>query len=399
MDAGSSIVAVNGGSSSLKFVVFALKADDSLELLVKGHFDRVGGDDASLTIDDRTRDERITTPLDTLGQDDLAGALVDQLERRIGTARLRAAGHRIVHGGPRYVEPQRVTSDMLGELHRLRAFDPDHLPGEIALVEALQARFPDLPQVACFDTAFHAAMPRVAQLLAIPRRFDRQGVRRYGFHGLSYAYLMEELKRRAGRDVAQGRVILAHLGAGASLAAVRDGRSIDTSMAFTPTAGLPMATRSGDLDPGLVRYMNDVENLSPAAFDDMMNHAAGLLGVSETSGDLRDLLAAEATDVRAAEAVALFCYQTKKWIGAYAAALGGLDTLVFSAGIGEHSAEIRRRICAGLDFLGLALDEKRNAAGAPLISSDDSRVAVHVIPTNEELMIARATRRVLTDRK
>ena len=194
-------------------------------------------------------------------------------------------------------------------------------------------------------------------------------------------------------------MILAHLGAGASLAAVRDGRSIDTSMAFTPTAGLPMATRSGDLDPGLVRYMNDVENLSPAAFDDMMNHAAGLLGVSETSGDLRDLLAAEATDVRAAEAVALFCYQTKKWIGAYAAALGGLDTLVFSAGIGEHSAEIRRRICAGLDFLGLALDEKRNAAGAPLISSDDSRVAVHVIPTNEELMIARATRRVLTDRK
>jgi len=249
--------------------------------------------------------------------------------------------------------------------------------------------------VACFDTAFHRTMPRVAKLLPIPRRFDAKGVQRYGFHGLSYAYLMEELARVAGAKAAQGRVILAHLGNGASLAAVHGRKSIDTSMGFTPTAGLPMSTRSGDLDPGLAPYLERTEQITAKQFYEMVNHQSGLLGVSEISSDMRDLLARETADVRAAEAVALFCYQAKKWTGAFVAALGGLDTLVFSAGIGENCPSIRARICDGLGFLGIDLNEARNAENAAVISSDAGRVAVRVMRTDEELMIARSVCRIL----
>ena len=252
-----------------------------------------------------------------------------------------AVGHRVVHGGPNYSEPQKVTAEMVEELHRLSPFDPEHLPLEIELIEAFRQRHPRLPQVACFDTAFHRTMPRVATLLPIPRRYEAQGVRRYGFHGLSYAILMEELARLGDPAAKKGRVILAHLGNGASLAAVRDGKSIDTSMGFTPTAGLVMSTRSGDLDPGLVAYLARTEQMSAAKFQKMVNHESGLLGVSETSSDMRDLLDRETKDVRAAEAVALFCYQAKKWIGSFAAALGGLDTLVFAGGIGENAPPVR----------------------------------------------------------
>ena len=313
----------------------------------------------------------------------------------LGPEHVDAIGHRVVHGGPEYAGPQRVTEELLDELRRLSPFDPDHMPDEIALIEAIRDRWPEMPQVACFDTAFHRQMPRVARLLPIPRKYDRMGIERYGFHGLSYEYLMEELARTAGPEAARGRVILAHLGAGASLAAVRDGRSIDTTMAFTPTAGLPMATRTGDLDPGLFSFLARSEQMTAEGFHDLVNHRCGLLGVSETSGDVRDLLGREATDVRAAEALAMFCYQTKKWIGAMAAALGGLDTLVFAGGIGENSPEVRSRICDGLQFLGVELDPARNQVNAPLISTDTSRAAVRVIPTNEELMIARATYRVV----
>ena len=277
---------------------------------------------------------------------------------------------------------------MLDELHRIRPYDPEHLPREIELIEAFRQRHPKLPQVACFDTAFHRTMPRVAKLLPIPRRFDAKGVQRYGFHGLSYAYLMEELARLGDPAATKGRVILAHLGNGASLAAVRDGKSIDTSMGFTPTAGLVMSTRSGDLDPGLVPYLARTEQMTATQFQEMVNHESGLLGVSETSSDMRDLLAREAGDVRAAEAVALFCYQAKKWIGSFAAALGGLDTLVFAGGIGENAPLVRARICDGLGFLGIELNETRNAKNAPLISPDAGRVTVRVIRTDEELMIA-----------
>jgi acetate kinase len=321
--------------------------------------------------------------------------LTDWLERTVGFTEIAAVGHRIVHGGSCYHQPERVTADLIEELRKISPCDPDHLPGEIELIEAFRNRDPDLPQVACFDTAFHHDMPRVAQIVPIPRRFEAAGVRRYGFHGLSYAFLMEELARVAGPEEAGGRVILAHLGAGASLAAVRDGHSIDTSMGFTPASGLVMGTRTGDLDPGLVRFLSQTAAIKAEQFDSLVNHESGLLGVSETSSDVRDLLARKNADVRAAEAIELFCYQAKKWIGAFAAALGGLDTLVFSGGIGENAPEIRRRICYGLEFLGIALDEGQNASSSPVISDDRSRVRVRVMKTNEELMIARQTHDLL----
>jgi acetate kinase len=323
------------------------------------------------------------------------GVLMDWIEERGGREKLTAVGHRVVHGGPKYSEPQRITAEMVQELHRLSPFDPDHLPEEILLTEAFHRRFPDLPQVACFDTAFHHDLPRVALLLPIPRRYEAQGVRRYGFHGLSYAFLMGELARLAGTKAAQGRVVLAHLGNGASLAAVRDGKSVDTSMSFTPTAGIPMSTRSGDLDPGLAWYLARTEKMSAKQFNEMVNFQSGLLGVSETSSDMRDLLDREAQDTRAAEAVALFCYQVRKWIGAFAAALGGLDTLVFAGGIGENAPAVRARICDGLGFLGIELDQRRNAANEGVISTAAGRGTVRVIRTDEEIMIARTVCRVL----
>jgi acetate kinase len=295
----------------------------------------------------------------------------------------------------KHIQPEIVTQDLLDELHRIRPYDPDHLPREIELIEAFRQRCPNLPQLACFDTAFHQAMPRVAKLLPLPRRFDAKGIQRYGFHGLSYAYLMEELARMGDPAATTGCVILAHLGNGASLAAVRAGKSIDTSMGFTPTAGLVMSTRSGDLDPGLAPYLARTEKLTTKQFYEMVNHESGLLGVSETSSDMRDLLAREKDDVRAAEAVALFCYQAKKWIGSFAAALGGLDTLVFSAGIGENCPAVRTRICDGLDFLGIELSEARNAKNTEVISTEGSRAIVRVIPTDEERMIARSVCRVI----
>jgi acetate kinase len=284
---------------------------------------------------------------------------------------------------------------MVEDLHQLLPFDPEHLPEEILLTEAFHRRFPDLVQVACFDTAFHHNLPRVAQLLPIPRRYEAQGVRRYGFHGLSYAFLMEELARLAGPQAARGRVVLAHLGNGASLAAVYKGKSMDTSMGLTPTAGVPMSTRSGDLDPGLVWYLARTEKITPKKFNEMVNFQSGLLGVSETSSDMHDLLEHESEDVRAAEAVALFCYQVKKWIGAFAAALGGLDTLVFAGGIGENAPVVRARICDGLGFLGIELERKQNKAGSAVISAKASRVAVRIIHTDEEWMIAKTVCSVL----
>lgn len=315
--------------------------------------------------------------------------------KRPGLTGFRAVGHRVVHGGPHYAQPQLVTQDMLDDLRRFSPFAPEHLPAEIDLIVAMRERFPDLPQVACFDTAFHKDLPRVARLLPIPRRYEALGLRRYGFHGLSYEFLMEELARLGGLAAARGRVILAHLGNGASVAAVRDGRCIDTSMAFTPAAGLVMGSRSGDIDPGLVAYLSRSEGITAEQFDQLVNDQSGMLGVSEISSDMRELLAMEDKDSRAADAIALFCYQTKKWIGSFTAALGGLDTLVFSGGIGEHCQSIRSRICDGLDYLGVDLNENRNAQHADLISADGGKVALRVIQTDEELLIARSVFRVL----
>jgi len=300
----------------------------------------------------------------------------------------------VVHG-MQHSSPERVTPDLLTELKRITPYDPEHLPREVESMEIVGRLHPELPQVACFDTAFHRTMPRVATMLPIPRRYEAQGVQRYGFHGLSYTYLMAQLRRVGDPAAARGRVILAHLGNGASLAAVLDGRCIDTSMGFTPTAGLVMSTRSGDLDPGVMSFLALTESMDAAGYQRMVTHESGLLGVSETSSDIRDLLAREGDDVRAAEAVALFCYQIKKWIGAYAAALGGVDTLVFAGGIGENSPIVRARVCEGLRFLGIELDESRNSRSAGLVSVDAGSVAVRVMRTDEESVIADSTVRVL----
>jgi acetate kinase len=387
------ILTINGGSSSIKFALF--EAGESLRRILQGGIERIGLPEATLRVKGLNQADNFSRSVTAPDHTVAVGILMDWIEERSGHDAVTAAGHRVVHGGPKYSEPQRITAEMIEELHRLSPFDPEHLPEEILLTEALHRRFPDLPQVACFDTAFHHDLPRVAQLLPIPRRYEAQGVRRYGFHGLSYAFLMEELARLAGTEVAQGRVILAHLGNGASLAAVDDGKPVDTSMSFTPTAGVPMSTRSGDLDPGLLWYLARTEDLDAKRFNEMVNFQSGLLGVSETSSDMRDLLDRETQDVRAAEAVALFCYQVKKWIGAFAAALGGLDTLVFAGGIGEGAPLIRERVCDKLGFLGIELDQEGNAKNAPLISPDAGRVKVRVIHTDEELMIARSTARVL----
>ncbi len=387
------VLTINGGSSSIKFALF--KAGEELRRILEGRIERIGLPAAQFMVKSVSKADNFSRAVNAPDHTAAVWALMDWLEDRIERGELAAVGHRVVHGGPKYWEPQRITPEMVEELHQLSPFDPEHLPEEILLTEAFHQRFPDLPQIACFDTAFHHDLPRVARLLPIPRRYEARGIRRYGFHGLSCAYLMEELARVAGARAANGRLIVAHLGNGASLTAVRGGQSMDTSMSFTPTAGVPMSTRSGELDPGLVWYLEQVEHLSPRQFNTMVNSESGLLGISETSSDMQDLLEREAEDVRAAEAIALFCYQVKKWVGAYAAALGGLDTLIFTGGIGENASEVRARVCEGLEFLGIELDVKQNASHAGVVSAKPSRVTVRVMRTDEEWMIARTVCQVL----
>lgn len=380
---------MNAGSSSIKFAVY--RVGSSVPRL-RGKLDHIAAGRAKLSW--RATEEDSGEHVMEVAND-LSGAhLIGWLEARAEFAGVKAIGHRVVHGVT-HEDATRVTRKLIDALQRAAPYAPEHLPLEIELMNAFSTRHPELLQVACFDTAFHRDLTPVAKLLPIPRRYFAKGVQRYGFHGLSYAYLLEELARLAGSDVAGGRVILAHVGNGASMAAVHHGRSVDTTMGFTPAAGLTMSTRTGDLDPGVVSFLARTERMTAAQFDHMVNHESGLLGVSEISSDMRELLAREAEDVRAAEAVSLFCYQAKKWIGAFAAVLGGVDTLVFSAGIGEQSAAIRSRICDGLGFLGIELHDERNADHAPVISTDASRVTVRIIPTNEELMIARLTSRAL----
>lgn len=386
------VLTVNRGSSTVKCALFT--AGEPPVQLLSGDVDRIGQADHAWRIVDQAGHKTSGTFREP---DRVAAAfeLIDQLTAAHGHNKLAAVGHRIVHGGSQYDKPHRVTPELLAELRRISPFAPEHLPVQIELIEAIERRYPGVQQVACFDTAFHADMPAVAKTLPIPREYERMGVRRYGFHGLSYAYLMEELAQVAGADAARGRIILAHLGNGASMAAVRNGRSIDTSMAFTPTAGFPMSTRSGDLDPGLIWFLGDVQGMTFDQFYEMVNQRSGLLGISETTSDMRELLAKQAGDHRAAEAIDLFCYQIKKWIGGFMAALGGLDTLVFSGGIGENAAEVRARVCDKLECLGIVFDESKNAINAAVISADQSPVTVRVMRTDEEMMIARSVSRLL----
>ena len=386
------VLTINGGSSSIKFALYQI--GKPLQLRLHGSVDRIGLPGTTLSFSDAGGTQKGSLVLDPSDTRSVSHSLIDWLEHQIDCSLITGVGHRVVFGMT-HTEPEPITQELLDELHRIIPFDTDHMPAEVEMIEVIRQRYAALPQVACFDSAFHCTMPRVARLLPVPRRFEALGIRRYGFHGLSYAYLIEELARVAGTKAAQGRLILAHLGGGASLAAVREGKSIDTSMGFTPAGGLTMGTRPGDLDPGVAWYMMKSENLTPKQFNDLINHDSGLLGISETSSDMRDLLAKETGDVRAAEAVALFCYQTKKWIGAFAAALGGLDTLVFAGGIGENCPVVRSRICEGMGFLGIELEEKRNETKEDVISAAASRVTVRVIHTDEELMIGRTVCSVL----
>lgn len=388
-----SILTINGGSSTLKFALF--RAGETPVRELSGLIDRIGSSAdtvMSIRIGAGDTDRRIVAVPDHAA---CLEPMLEYLKDTLACEPLVAIGHRVVHGGRAYRDPQRVTPAVIEALQRLSPYDPEHLPAEIALIKECVRRYPDLPHVACFDTAFHRDMPTVARLLPIPRRYEQQGVQRYGFHGLSYAFLMKELARVGKPGEANGRVILAHLGNGASMAAVKDGQSIDTTMGFTPAAGLPMSRRSGDLDPGLVSYLARTEGMSVDRFQRMVNSESGLLGVSECSSDMRDLLKEGDTSQKAAEAVALFCYQAKKAIGSFAAALGGVDTLVFSAGIGEGSPIVRARICEGLDFLGIVLDQARNEADAPVISKEGSPVTIRVMHTDEEREIAESVVRVL----
>ena len=382
-----SILTINGGSSSIKFAVFQYAS--SIKRVIEGSIDRIGLNGASFTFNNLVSQQHDRYLIPVSNHQSAAIYLLDWLGSQDEFSSVVAVGHRIVHGMSRHL-PAIVSLQLLDELTAISPYDPDHLPAEIKLIEAFLKRHPSLIQVTCFDTAFHNDMPRVAKMLAIPRRYTEQGIQRYGFHGLSYAYLMESLVSIDDTAATQGKVILAHLGSGASMVAILNGKSIDTSMGFTPTSGLPMSTRSGDIDPGILSYFQIAEKMTTTQFHRMINQESGLLGISETSPDMSDLLALEKDDVRAAEAVALFCYQAKKCIGSYAAALGGLDTLVFSGGIGENSAVIRARISDDLGFLGIELSAEQNDKNALLISSDTSRVKVRVIHTDEAKMIAKS---------
>jgi acetate kinase len=305
--------------------------------------------------------------------------------RQQGDYLFSAAGHRVVHGGPRLIQPQRITPQVIAELRKVANFAPLHLPVATALIEEVAHHYPELPQVACFDTAFHASMPELAQRFALPRSLWDEGIRRYGFHGLSYEYVVATLGAALGK-----RAVIAHLGNGASMVALSNGEPLDTSMGFTPTGGFMMGTRSGDLDPGIILFLlrggHNAEEIA-----DMLDHQSGLKGVSGGSSDMKDLLARRNTDKLAAVAVEMFCYQISKYVGAYAAILNGLDTLVFTGGIGERAAEVREDVTRRMAFLGVELDPEANASHSQVISRSQSRCVVRIVPTNEDLMIARHT--------
>lgn len=384
----SHYLAVNAGSSSIKFALY--RAEPALCPVFHGSIDGIGASQACFSVygapgDTITRrfpiPERVTA----------VNVLLDWLSERIAPTGLRAVAHRIVHGDATYNRSAEIDNIMLGALHDAVCSEPQHLPQEIHLIESLRRRFPDAVPIACFDSSFHAHMPPAASTLAIPHRFADAGLRRFGYHGLSCAWMMRELARVDGA-AADGKVVLAHLGGGASITAVEHGVGRDTTMGMTPAGGIPMGKRSGDIDPGLAWHCMRQEQMTPSQFTHMLNHESGLLGVSGRSADLRVLLEHEARDSRCAAAVELFVYQTRKAICAMAGAIDGIDTLVFAGGVGENSADIRMRICAKLGHLGVTLDPARNSDHAALISSDAGRVQVRVMSTNEQWILAEEAR-------
>jgi acetate kinase len=387
------ILAINTGSSSMKFALY--EVGETEELLFTGSLTRIGHEGGAFTVRDGQGSSIAGESLAMPDHESACAYLFSWVESQGEACKPDAIGHRMVHGGPRYSSPQVVSPELIASLEELVPYAPEHLPRALTAVMYASKHFPGTLQAACFDTSFHSSMPPVARFYPLPESIRSEGVQRYGFHGLSYEYLLGELERQGGGGVRQGRIILAHLGHGASMAAVKEGRSIDTSMGFSPAGGLVMSTRTGDLDPGVILFLLQQDKMSAAQIKEMVNRQSGLLGISGISDDMQVLLSMEQQNPKAREAVAMFCYRAKMCVGSYAAVMGGIDTLVFSGGIGEHAADIRRRICEGLGFLGIAVDECRNEASLPVISSDGSPVTVRVIATNEELMIARHTLDIL----
>lgn len=362
----------------MKLAVFA---SDGSQKLFDAAVTNIGTSSSALVTNE-------TKPVEATNHTAAANVLLEWLAGNITVADVCAVGYRIVHGGPKYYESCVVTDEVLDDLKQLAVFDPEHLPVELNLVGSFKRLLPNATHVACFDTAFHHGLPARAQLLPLPRKFVEKGLRRYGFHGLSYAFIVEELRRVEGDAAANGKVIIAHLGSGASLAALQNGASIETTMSMTPASGIPMSTRAGDLDPSLSFYFAKTEGCDTEAFNRMINFESGLLGISETTADMKKLLQIEHDDPRAKDAVDIFCYNVRKQIGALAAALSGLNTLVFTGGMGEDAPKIRARVCSDLEFLGVKLDDYRNQNGERLISADGATVGVHVIHTDEAVVIA-----------
>ena len=383
----STILTVNAGSSSIKLALFDVHA--TIRKVLEVAIENIGLPSASLLTPDGAQ------PVVAANHTDAARLLTAWLTTQAATTGITAVGHRLVHGGPNYHSAQVATDQVLAELQKIAAFDPQHLPVQIALVTTFRTIFPQARHVLCFDTAFHHDLPVTARLLPLPRQLAAKGVRRYGFHGLSYAFILEELKRVEGDIAVNGKIIVAHLGSGASLAALQQGKPIDTTMSLTPASGIPMSTRAGDLDPGLALYLAHTQGYDAERFNHMVNFESGLLGISETTGEMKQLLDIEGQDVRAKDAVDIFCYQVKKTIGGFAAALGGLNTLVFTGGMGENAPRIRARVCAGLEFLGVTIDDSRNQANARLISANNGQVGVHVIYTDEAMTIVHQTAQLI----
>jgi len=384
------LLTVNAGSSSVKFALFG--ANNLTNEVLQASIENIGQDPSRMIING------VVSPVDAPTHSVATSLLADAVSKEVPTKHIAAVGHRIVHGGSKYYKPQLVTPQLLKDLRELTAFDPEHLPAQLSLIETLSRQLVGVSQVVCFDTAFHHDLPAPARLLPIPRHFADEGIRKYGFHGLSYEFIVTELRRVEGDIAAGGKVIIAHLGSGASLVALKDGKSVDTTMGMTPASGIPMSTRSGDLDPGLVLYLQRNHGYTPDKFNHMVNFESGLLGVSETSADMKRLLEIENSDARAKEAIELFCYQVKKSIGALAASIGGISTLVFTGGMGENAPRIRAKICEGLEFLGVILDPEQNEEGARLISAPASQAGVHVIHTNEAVTIARQTSEIVSSK-
>ena len=386
------ILVINAGSSSLKFSLFD-RAGDAMTLAQSGLVDNLPGAARFVARDaaGATLASRDFAPGALAAHDGAIEFLLEYLGAASGAAALAAVGHRVVHGGVRYTAPVRITPAILDDLARLSPLAPLHQPHNLAPIRILARRAPALPQVACFDTAFHATAPAIAQAFALPRDMTDAGIRRYGFHGLSYEFIAERLRAIDGAAAA-GRVVVAHLGNGASMCAMVGGRSVATTMGLTALDGLVMGTRTGAIDPGVLLYLMRERAMDERALDDLLYKRSGLLGVSGVSSDMRELLASD--DPHAAFAIELFCYRAVREIGSLAAAMGGIDALVFTAGIGEHAAPVRERIVLALAWLGFALDEAANAQNALRISPPHGKPA-YAIPTDEELMIARHTRGII----